>query len=154
MALGLIRGLAQPFVKELAIKGFSANEALRILQSVGLGYRRADFLLDYRTYLRIPGLSEVLKFIPKSYRVSKEHFIEPKTHMARKYAYEVKFKILKPETGETFDFYNRVSSDSNLPRGKIEEEATKVISSAMDRSKFIIEGGYLFAAYHNPEEEW
>jgi hypothetical protein len=104
--------------------------------------------------LKIPGLSDVLKYIPKSYKVSKENFIEPKTHLARKYAFEVKFKVLKPETGETFDFVNRVSSNTNLPRGRIEEESQNAIEEAMDRSKFVIESGYLYSAIHDPEQEW
>ncbi len=127
MALGFLRGLAQPFVKSMAIKGMGANWSLNVLKAAGLGYRRIDFLLDYRTYVKIPGIANKLKFIRKSYRPSKDQFLKPVGFQAREFSYVVKYKRTDPKTGKETDYFNRVSSAKELTRGQIEDESAFVV---------------------------
>lgn len=50
----------------------TANEAYRYLQNVGLGYRRKDFLQDYREIRNLPppSLEKQEKHIPEKYRIT------------------------------------------------------------------------------------
>ena len=149
-----IRAFAQSFVKKAALEGLSANTSLGILRKVGLGYRRTDFLADFRLYKKIPKLSDALKHIRKSYRPSKGMFLQPKKWMSRKYAFTTKFKVFKPETGETFNISSRVSSDRILTRGGAERKAIQQVKEAFDRSKFEITGYSLSEAWHRAGTGW
>ena len=149
-----VRAFAQAFVKKAAIEGLSANATLDILRKVGLGYRRTDFLADFRLYKKIPKLSDTLKHIRKSYRPSKNMFLQPKKWMSRKYAFVTKFRVFKPETGETFTISSRVSSDRILTRGSAERKAIQQVKEAFDRSKFEITSYYLSEAWHRAGSSW
>ncbi len=127
MALGFLRGLAQPFVKSMAIKGMGANWSLNVLKAAGLGYRRIDFLLDYRTYAKIPSIANKLKFIRKSYKPSMDLFLKPVGFQARDFSYVVKYTRTDPTTGEMSDYFNRLSSDTELTRGQIEDMSAEVV---------------------------
>jgi len=61
------RALAQPFLESLVQKGFGANDALDILKDAGIGYRRTDFLSDYRWIAKLPEQAYRLKYVPKKY---------------------------------------------------------------------------------------
>ena len=154
MPIKNIRDFVQPFVKKAALMGLSANETLRILRSLGLGYRRSVFLADFRMYKKIPLLRNRLKYVPRKYRPSKDLFLQPKRWMSRRFAFTTEFRILKPETGEIFKMYSRVATDRWLTRGQAERRALRQIKSAIDRSKYEIVDYVLVEAWHKEGEPW
>ena len=148
MALGFLRGLAQPFVKSMAIKGMGANWSLNVLKAAGLSYRRMDFLLDYRTYAKIPDIANKLKFIRKSYRPSKDLFLKPRGFQAREFSYVVKYDRIDPTTGEKTDYFNRLSSAKELTRGQIEEGSAFVVEKGKYDPNVDTGTATLFSAWH------
>lgn len=76
-------------LKALAAQGYSANRALEILRSQGLGYRRQDFLRDWAIITGHGIKADRLKHVPKEKRVSLELHSPTAWLRPQEYAYVV-----------------------------------------------------------------
>jgi len=68
MVVTSMRGLARRFIPEMLQKGMSAGGGLRFLQGKGLGYRKTDFLRDFREMSGREMKRDPLKAIPKKFK--------------------------------------------------------------------------------------
>ena len=151
---GGIRGLAQSFIRSSAYRGLSANETLDALKSSGLGYRRTNFLADYRVYSSALEKSDRIKYVRKDYRPTKDLYTETFGIQRTRYRYQVDIDVKVRATGDTFVMSTNVSSDSQLSVGEAEAEALRSVSIDLDRSKFDITGYHPAAAFHKSGETW
>ena len=76
-------------LKAFAERGYSANKALEALRSLGLGYRRQDFLRDWAIITGHAQRSDRLKYIPKDKRVSLELHSPTRWLRPGEYAYTI-----------------------------------------------------------------
>jgi hypothetical protein len=114
-----LRGLAQGFVSHFATEKVGANEGLRLLREQGLGYRRTDYLADYRFYSGVARKADALKYLPLKYCVGRDNFSEPfGARMKSRYAYKVRTEVLT-SWGEVETGYGVVRSETNLTAGDI-----------------------------------
>lgn len=129
---GTVRATAQPFLEAFAAQGLSANEALRRLREMGLGYRRQDFLNDYRTYTGKEKAKDVAKYIRKD-RYPTEAVMTPDVrNLKNKYQSLIVYEYQDLRTGEikTKNFY--IGHDSTLMVGTIEQIAGNLITDNLD----------------------
>ena len=63
-----MRGLARRFIPDMLKLGWTATKGLDFLRSEGVGYRRTDFLADWRDFSGRERKRDPLKAIPKKYR--------------------------------------------------------------------------------------
>ncbi len=68
MVVTSMRGLARRFIPEMLQKGMSASGGLSFLQGKGLGYRKTDFLRDFREMAGREMKRDPLQAIPKKYK--------------------------------------------------------------------------------------
>jgi len=76
-------------LKALAERGYSANRALEVLRSQGLGYRRQDFLRDWAVITGHAQRADKLKYVPKDRRVSLEYHSPTGWLRPQEYAYTI-----------------------------------------------------------------
>jgi hypothetical protein len=119
--LGYKRGLAQPFVESFAKKGISANLAYKALQEQGIGYRRTDFLVDYRAATGALKKADVLKYVPKKYIPTEAHVEERAWLMKRKYSIVFEVKGISISNNEPLSRYVTVSTDVLKSLGSMQD---------------------------------
>ena len=142
------RTMAQAFLRAGGKEGLGANSVLNTLREAGLGYRRTDFLSDYRNYQRIPSQYETMKYVGGDKRLANYNYIELPRFQKANYAYVVDVKVSDPATGREFDMRTTVSSDMALTRRQANEAGVEGVLPAIDFSKFDVIGYDWENAYH------
>jgi len=129
---GSIRATAQPYLESLASRGFSANAALTLLREKGLGYRRADFLSDYRKYQGKKLAEGRGRYVRMDRYPGAACEVETARFQRRRYNYAVDYFTTDLTTGETVAKRYIIASDERMTRGAIEEAALEGISTYLD----------------------
>lgn len=113
-----VRLLVRMMIPELYETYKSANKALEFLRSVGLGYRRKDFLADWREVLEIPKKTDVWKYIRNEFKIPEaEHVLSTWYTMSNfTYMVEATFQTLE---GVLNRRVVTVMSDSVLSKNEI-----------------------------------
>lgn len=148
------RRMAQAFLRAGGREGLSAGSVFRTLRETGLGYRRTDFLKDYRNYQRIPVQSETMKYVGGDKRLANYNYIEMPRFQKSNYAYVIDVKVRDPATGREFDMRTTVSTDMALTRRQANEAGIEGVLPAIDLSKFDVIGYDWENAYHLTGTEW
>ncbi len=73
------RGLARNLFEGFYERGYTANQALQELRSEGLGYRRQDFLSDYRSGRSSFDQAASIRYVNMD-KIPTEGILEPKYH--------------------------------------------------------------------------
>ena len=63
-----MRSIARRFIPEMLRMGWTTTKGLALLRAEGMGYRRTDFLADWREFSGRAKKQSPLKVIPKKYR--------------------------------------------------------------------------------------
>jgi len=129
---GTIRGMAQPYLQKFISMGLSANETIRRLREVGLGYRRTDMLADIRMYRGVEKAKDVGKYIRKDRFPTESTMVKTVLNQKRKYNSFIHYKYLDLETQEVKTKAFFVAHDEPLTVGSIEQAAGKFISENAD----------------------
>ncbi len=129
---GTVRAMAQPFLEAFAAQGLSGNEALRRLREMGLGYRRQDFLNDYRTYTGREKAKDVAKYIRKDRYPTEAVMFPDVRNLKNKYQSLIVYEYQDLRTCEikTKNFY--IGHDRPLMVGTIEQIAGELITDNLD----------------------
>jgi len=151
---GGTRGIAQVFIKGAATRGLSANATLDMLRDAGLGYRRTDFLTDYRTYHQVEEVTNRLKYTPKTYQPGRALYKETEGVQLNRYMYQVDIEIKKPGVPGTTTFSTNVATDKRLTIGQAEEEAIRAVKWSFGPSEIEIKSYHTERAWHKAGEPW
>ena len=115
-----IRELAQPFIKKAVNLGLGANETLRLLEKeLGAGYRRTDFLSDYRLALGEQETWKGLRNINRDATPSDKSFKPIKPTWDERYEYRVRVTGIDDFTGERVTRYTSYRTDEKLTRNDL-----------------------------------
>jgi len=139
---GSNRAKAQPFLERLAAEGYSANKALLKLREMGLGYKRADFLADWREVKGKQTAKAVGKYVGLDRYPGPACEVTTNRFQRRKYNYVVNYTVTNLETGQEDYKHYIVQTDQRLTRHTIEETALEGISENLDRY------GYSLKSFH------
>jgi hypothetical protein len=88
------------FMKRAAAEGWSANETLSMLQEQGLGYRRSDFLSDFREFAKIPQARTGVKYTPKDKSVSDRNIIVTPENLSSDFKVIIHAEVTDIATGK------------------------------------------------------
>lgn len=158
MVLGAVGRLSSEAVRALASnlfpafyeRGLSANAALSELREAGLGYKRADFLADYRAERPGYDLSTSVSHLGDDF-LPRESLLKPQYHgVPDKYSFVFKQSGLDPDTGEVrenYFFYHRNTLDS---AGNMKAEAEAWADEEAGRYALEDVSVSLVAGYINP----
>lgn len=145
-----IRNLARNLFAGFYERGISGNQALRELQDLGLGYRRGDFLADYREGLTNYDHATSIRHVGLENTPS-ERALEPLYHgVPDKYSLVFKVEgtdLSTGESGERYFFYHRNSLDT---RDNMEQEALDWFGEQASRYGFEASGIKVVEGYINP----
>jgi hypothetical protein len=128
-----LRNLARSMFSSFYSQGVSANEALRTLRGMGLGYRRQDFLRDYREGLGKFNQESTIKFVRNDAIPSDSAFL-PKYHgLPDKYGYLVRYTQFDTDRGEYVSGYAWYFTDY---KGTKRQIADRIIDYFVGRGKY------------------
>ena len=144
------RNLARNLFKGFWERGLSANKALDELRASGLGYRRTEFLTDYRQDKTGYDLASSIRYVNVD-KVPSESKLEGLYHgVPDKYSFVFKASGVDATTGEDreqYFFYHRDTIDT---RGNMEQEASDWFDEQSDRYGFEVEDIRIVEGYINP----
>ena len=145
-----IRDLAGNLFSGFFERDISANQALQELRDMGLGYRRADFLADYKAARLEYDTSSAVRHLQPG-TVPNDDLLESKYHgVPDKYSLLFQYEKTDPTTGETdtgYMFYHRNSLDKP---SAMQEDAKDYLESESEAYPFDIGSVKLWEGYINP----
>lgn len=128
-----IRGLAQNLFPAFYDRGISANQALRELRELGLGYRRQDFLRDFAQGLGRYDQETKIKFV-NPLGIPSEGILQSYYHgVPDKYSFVFKATGLDMASGEESTQYFFIHRNTLDRKANLENEAYDYISSQSER---------------------
>ena len=143
MAVLAMRGLARRFIPEMLRLGMTTSAGLNLLRGEGMGYRRTDFLADWREFAGIERKLDPLRAIPKKYRPTEATIQRTDFKQVRKFHYHYKIEGYDLYTQEDVTEYITVASDDILTMAEAEEEAERLADKYkldIDIARMIIDG--------------
>lgn len=126
------RGIARTYLSSFMDQGFSANQVLRTLADQGLGYRRTDFLSDWREFQGLEKKKDVFRYIRKDYKPTSATITETNESLSKEYSYIFELKGRDRLTGETVTQGWRHATDSLLTL----EESEELVNEMMGIPKY------------------
>jgi len=122
-----MRGVARRFIPEMLQKGWTTGAALGYLKAQGLGYRRQDFLSDWRQFSGAERKRDPLKAIPKKYKPTWNTIEMSATKQAAKLHYSYRIEGYDTFTSKDTTEWITVASDQVLTMQQAEEEAKRLM---------------------------
>jgi len=121
------RGMAQAYLEPMFKEGYSTTDALNSLQDWGIGYRRTDFLADWRRIAGRPAREDLMKYVPKKY-MPPSHLIESTPEYLSK-QFRVDFTVRGHDilTGEDIDTGYSLAKDSLTSIEELEKELQELL---------------------------
>jgi len=105
--------------------GKTASAFLREMQAADLGYRRTDFLSDWRSVGEIGKKDGLLKYVRKTYQPSPELYAEVGWNVSREYMYKIRVETrIRPREPIESRFVNIVT-DRPMTPGELELEVQR-----------------------------
>ena len=126
MVISKMRALSRRFIPEMLKIGMSATAGYNLLYDEGMGYRKTDFLADFRDFSGLAMKRDPLRAIPKKYRPTEATIQRVDIKQTRKFYYGYKvegYDIITKEQTETFI---TVASDNILTMEEAEAEAERL----------------------------
>ncbi len=137
MVIKSMRGVARRFIPEMLQNGWTTGRALNYLKSQGLGYRRTDFLLDWRQFTGQDRKRDPLKAIPKKYKPTWSTITMSEYRQTAKLHYMFKIEGYDTFTSKKTEEWITVASDQVLTMQQAEAEAKRLLERY--KSELIIE---------------
>lgn len=94
------RGLARTYIPGLIEVGFSATKSLGFLQKKKLGYKKTDFLADWREIGGFEKKKDTFKYIRKGYKPDVKTITEAPENLSKTYSYVAEVGVQSRITGE------------------------------------------------------
>ena len=124
---GSKRATAQPFLVGLAASGLASNKALAQLKEAGLGYRRSDFLRDYRLARGFEQQKDRAKYIRKDFYPTASVITPTVLNLQKKFHHYVTYNAVDNASAETYGKELIVASDTPLTVRQIESDARECL---------------------------
>ena len=143
MPVTSMRGLARRFIPEMLRLGMSATAGLNLLRVEGMGYRRTDFLRDFREFAGTERKRDPLRAIPKKYRPTEATIERTDFEQVKKFHYNYKVEGYDLITQEDTETFITVASDDILTMEEAEREAERLADKYkldIEIAKMIIDG--------------
>ena len=131
----LLRATIRPLIPRLLGLNYSANQALQLLRSFGLGYRRQNFLDDWRNLKGEVKAANTAKFTPHKYAPSLD-LLGQETHFTNKaYHYKIEVFYQDQETGGMTSRYVTITTDWRITINQALDMAMDYVQQEFDKSE-------------------
>jgi len=137
------RGLARRFIPEMLRLGMTTTAGLNLLRVEGMGYRRTDFLSDWREFAGTERKRDPLRAIPKKYRPTEATIQRTDFEQVKKFNYSYKIEGYDLVTQKSIEDFITVASDDILTMEEAEQEAERLADKYkldIEIAKVIIDG--------------
>jgi len=143
MPISKMRGLARRFIPEMIKLGMTTGGGLGLLRLEGMGYRRTDFLADWREFSGLARKRDPLRAIPKKYRPTEATIERTDYEQVKKFHYSYKVEGYDLVTQESVEDFVTVATDDIMTMQEAEEEAERLADKYkldIEIAKVIIDG--------------
>ena len=143
MVFSKMRGLSRRFIPEMLRIGMSATAGYKLLYDEGMGYRKTDFLADFRDFAGVAMKRDPLRAIPKKYRPTEATIQRVDIKQTKKFYYNYKVEGYNIISKEQTESWITVASDDILTMEEAEAEAerlTDVYKIDIEIARMIIDG--------------
>jgi len=127
MVVKSMRGIARRFIPDMLQKGWTTGGGLSYLKKKGLGYRKQDFLADWRQFSGQERKRDPLKSVPKKYKPTWSTIQMSETMQAAKLHYSYRIEGFDTFTGKPTTEWITVATDQVLTMQQAEEEAKRLL---------------------------
>jgi len=110
------------FIRSAIERGLGANETLELLQKQGLGYRRTDFLSDFRILKGAAEKGGLMKYVPYDKVMSPDLYPQGSIYEPYNMLTTVRVEGYDAKTGKFKEFYVTLGHDQPVTRREIEVE--------------------------------
>ena len=138
MVVTSMRGLARRFIPEILQKGMNQAAGLRFLQGKGLGYRKTDFLKDFREFAGREMKRDPLKAIPKKYKPTWDTIEMSEYRQAAKLHYSYKITGFDQFKQANVEDWVTVATDDALTMEQAMAEAQRLLEKY--KSELVVDG--------------
>jgi len=114
------QGIARTFIPGMIQAGYSTRTALNLLKSEGLGYRRKEFLADWREFSGREAKKDVTKYIPKHLKPTSATMSVTTDNLSGQYSYVYEARGRDVVTGAPEKQYWRHTSDDLMTMEDVE----------------------------------
>lgn len=150
VAAGGIRNLARNLFPGFWERGISANKALQELRDLGLGYRRQDFLADFRQGKSAYEQATRIRFVNTD-KTPSQGILESKYHgVPDRYSFVFKATGFDSTTGEESERYFFMHRNSLDTRGNMEQDAAGWLGEQSQQYGFDVDSVSIREGYVNP----
>lgn len=143
MAVLSMRGLARRFIPEMIRLGMTTSGGMNLLRDEGMGYRRTDFLADWREAAGTERKRDPLRAIPKKYRPTEATIQRTDYKQLHKFNYNYKITGYDPVLGKDVEEFITVATDDIITMEEAEAEAERLADQYkldIEIAKMIIDG--------------
>jgi len=119
------RGQARTFLPTLFDIGLSSGKALGFLQAQNLGYRKTDFLEDWREVTGFAKKKDTFKYIRKDYKPDVKTLSVTSENLSKEYSYIAKVGAQSKITGEIEYHEWRYATDKLISVAEAEAAVTE-----------------------------
>lgn len=137
-----------------AIKGIGKNVALRELQALGLGIRRAVGLKRYTEYAQIPAKAKQLNLTKPSAALERKDYTTAYGVMTRRYRYTTNVSLFIKETGEIKSMFTSIISDKPLLPWQVADQSEAAITKLKKLYAADLVGQWIEKAEHREGDAW
>jgi len=127
MVVTSMRGLARRFIPDMLQKGWTAGYSLNFLKGKGIGYRRQDFLRDFREFAGREIKRDPLQAIPKKYKPSWNTIEQSTYRQTAKLHYSYKITAFDAFKNANVETWLTVATDDVLTMEQALAEAKRLI---------------------------
>lgn len=127
--LSYARAIGRSVIGSLFTAGYSANSALRLLMREGIGYRRIDFLADWRELVGVVQKVRFFTEMPDYVRPTRAMMTPKAFPIGEKYTYTFRVNLYDPATEEHLESQNySISTERILTKGEAEDALVERLS--------------------------
>ena len=116
------RGIARTFFPSMIEQGLSSNQALGFLKDQGIGYRRQNFLDDWREFQGLELKKDTFKYIRKELKPTERSVTTTSENLSKEYSYTAKVGVQNVYTGEIEYHQWRYATDQLVSIEEAESE--------------------------------
>lgn len=143
------RGLARNLFAGFYERGISANQALSELRAAGIGYKRQDFLDDFRSDKSGYERAASVRYINEG-AIPNEKRLQPEDHGVKdKYSFVYRVTGRDEDTGKKDERYFFYHTNTLEKRGEMEEKAASWYGDQAERYGLTMEDITMVEGYIN-----
>uniref|UniRef100_A0A6H1ZNM1 Uncharacterized protein n=1 Tax=viral metagenome TaxID=1070528 RepID=A0A6H1ZNM1_9ZZZZ len=137
------RGMAQSFLEPMFKEGYTSTQALGALIDWGIGYRRTDFLDDWRRISGRPAREDLMKYVPKKYRPPSNLIETTPEYLSRQFRCDFTVRGSDVLTGEDIDTGYSLARDELTDIRDLESEMWSALAAEPDEYQVNIDELFL-----------